>query len=146
MSRTLAREIAFKALFQLDFNNGDDQDYEQLAIDTVLNEGRKISEGNQNYVKNAVKGTRVNLPAIDEIISRHLKKGWTLDRIASADRNILRLAVFEIKFDTSDPPVPLGVAINEAVELAKKYGTDNSGRFVNGILDAISKTLKPETA
>ena len=146
MSRTLAREIAFKALFQLDFNNGDDQDYEQLAIDTVLNEGRKISEGNQNYVKNAVKGTRVNLSAIDEIISRHLKKGWTLDRIASADRNILRLAVFEIKFDTSDPPVPLGVAINEAVELAKKYGTDNSGRFVNGILDAISKTLKPETA
>ena len=146
MSRTLAREIAFKALFQLDFNNGDDQDYEQLAIDTVLNEGRKISEGNQNYVKNAVKGTRVNLPAIDEIISRHLKKGWTLDRIASADRNILRLAVFEIKFDTSEPPVPLGVAINEAVELAKKYGTDNSGRFVNGILDAISKTLKPETA
>ena len=145
MSRTLAREIAFKALFQLDFNNGDDQDYEQLAIDTVLAEGKKISEGNRNYVNNAVKGTRANLDAIDEIVSNHLRKGWTLARIASADRNILRLAVFEIKFDKSDPPVPLGVAINEAVELAKKYGTDNSGRFVNGILDAISKTLKPET-
>ena len=148
MSRTLAREVAFKALFQLDFNHGEEDErelYEQHALDTVFEEGRKLTEGNRNYVQNVVKGTRDNLEAIDEIISRHLKRGWTLERLASADRNILRLAVFEIHFDQSEIKVPLGVAINEAVELAKKYGTDNSGRFVNGILDAISKYLKPES-
>lgn len=140
MSRTLAREIAFKALFQLDFNHGTDDNrdlYEELALDTVLGEGRKISLENQSYVRVVVKGTRDNLDAIDQIISDHLKKGWTIDRLASVDRNILRLAVFELKFDSVEKPVP--VVINEAVELSKKYGTDASSRFVNGILDTIAK-------
>lgn len=140
MSRTLAREIAFKALFQLDFNHGTDDNrdlYEELALDTVLGEGRKISIENQSYVRVVVKGTRDNLDAIDQIISDHLKKGWTIDRLASVDRNILRLAVFELKFDSVEKPVP--VVINEAVELSKKYGTDASSRFVNGILDTIAK-------
>ena len=140
MSRTLAREIAFKALFQLDFNHGTDDTrdlYEELALDTVLGEGRKISVENQSYVRVVVKGTRDNLDAIDRIISDHLKKGWTIDRLASVDRNILRLAVFELKFDSVEKPVP--VVINEAVELSKKYGTDASSRFVNGILDTIAK-------
>ena len=140
MSRTLAREIAFKALFQLDFNHGTDDTrdlYEELALDTVLGEGRKISLENQSYVRVVVKGTRDNLDAIDQIISDHLKKGWTIDRLASVDRNILRLAVFELKFDSVEKPVP--VVINEAVELSKKYGTDASSRFVNGILDTIAK-------
>lgn len=143
MSRTLAREIAFKALFQLDFNHGADDSrdlYEELALDTVLGEGRKISLENQAYVRTVVKGTRDNLDAIDQIISDHLKKGWTIDRLASVDRNILRLAVFELKFDSVEKPVP--VIINEAVEISKKYGTDASSRFVNGILDAIAK--KPD--
>ena len=142
MSRTLAREIAFKALFQLDFNSGDDSTrelYEELAIDSVLNEGRKISVENQAYVRVVVKGTRAHLAAIDQIISEHLKKGWSIERLASVDRNLIRLAVFELKFDPSEHPAPVGVVINEAVELSKKYGTDNSGRFINGILDTISK-------
>ena len=142
MSRTLARESAFKALFQLDFNHGDNDTrelYEELALETVLNEGRKISEGNQAYVRKVVKGTRDNLDKIDAIIAARLKAGWTLARIASVDRNILRLAVFEMKFDPSDTPVPVGVVINEAVELSKKYGTDDSGRFINGILNNIAK-------
>lgn len=143
MSRTHAREIAFQALFQLDFNHGDDNTrnlYEELALDTVFDEGRKISEDNQNYVRKVVKGTRDNLAAIDQIIAAHLKQGWTLGRIASVDRNVLRLALFEMKFDSSDKPVPVGVVINEAVELSKKYGTDDSGRFINGILNNIAKT------
>lgn len=143
MSRTLARESAFKALFQLDFNHGDNDTrdlYEELALDTVLNEGRKISEGNQSYVRKVVKGTRAHLVDIDAVIAAHLKQGWSLARIASVDRNILRLAVFEMKFDTSDTPVPVGVVINEAVELSKRYGTDDSGRFVNGILNNIAKS------
>ena len=142
MSRTLARESAFKALFQLDFNHGDDDTrdlYEELALETVLDGERKISEDNQNYVRKVVKGTRAHLVDIDNIIAARLKQGWSLARIASVDRNVLRLAVFEMKFDPSDNPVPVGVVINEAVELSKRYGTDDSGRFVNGILNNIAK-------
>ena len=78
MSRTLARENAFKALFQLDFNHGDDDTrdlYEELALDAVLNEGRKISPDNQTYVRRVVKGTRNRLVDIDRIIADRLKKG-----------------------------------------------------------------------
>ena len=139
MSRSLAREIAFKALFQLEFNSGEDEDkefYENLAIDTVINSGKKISQENCLYVNQVVKSTIANLNEIDEIISAHLKKGWTIQRLATVDRNILRLSVYEIKF--AEKTIPKGIIINEAVEIAKKYGTDTSGRFVNGILAAIA--------
>ncbi|MBR1398080.1 MAG: transcription antitermination factor NusB [Selenomonadaceae bacterium] len=140
MSRSLAREVAFKALFQLDFNNGDAEDrefYENLAINAVLTGGKKLSSSLCLYVEQTVKGTRNKLDEIDELISEHLKKGWTLRRLATVDRNILRLAVYEIKF--SEQMVPKGIIINEAVEIAKKYGTDNSSRFINGILTVIAK-------
>ncbi|MBR2179086.1 MAG: transcription antitermination factor NusB, partial [Selenomonadaceae bacterium] len=73
---------------------------------------------------------------IDEIISAHLKKSWTIQRLATVDRNVLRLSIYEIKFAENE--IPKGIIINEAVEIAKKYGTDDSGRFVNGILAAIA--------
>lgn len=147
MSRTLAREAAFKALFQLDFNSGEigeRETYEGLAIEAAveeaLEEGKarkdKLNDENIQYVSETVKGARAHADEIDEIIKTYLKKNWTLKRLASADRNILRLAVYELKF--AERKIPAGVAINEAVELAKKYGTDDSGRFVNGILDAIA--------
>ena len=73
------------------------------------------------------------LPQIDEMISAH-SKNWKIDRIAKAELAILRLAVYEAKYDES---VPVGVAINEAVELAKEYGEDNGAAFVNGVLGQI---------
>ena len=88
------------------------------------------------FIEANVKGTRAHLDDIDAIISAHLKEGWQLARLMATDRNILRLAVFEMKF--VQPPIPKGILINEAVELAKKYGNDDSPRFVNGILEAIS--------
>ena len=139
MSRSLAREIAFKALFQLEFNSGEGEDkefYENLAIETVINSGKKISQENSQYVHQVVKSTIAKLEEIDEIISAHLKKGWTIKRLATVDRNILRLSIYEIKF--AEKKIPKGIIINEAVEIAKKYGTDSSGRFVNGILAAIA--------
>ena len=139
MSRSLAREIAFKALFQLEFNSGEGEDkefYENLAIETVINNGKKISQENCQYVYQVVKSTILRLGEIDEIISAHLKKGWTIQRLATVDRNILRLSIYEIKF--AEKKVPKGIVINEAVEIAKKYGTDSSGRFVNGVLAAIA--------
>lgn len=145
MSRTFARETAFRALFQLDFNNGEIEErelYETLAITTAIDIAEEIDEDesltkkNLSYVNETVRKVMARLEEIDEIIKSHLKKNWTLSRLASADRNILRLAVYELKF--TEDEVPVGVAINEAVKLAKKYGTDDSGRFVNGVLDAIA--------
>ena len=145
MSRTLARETAFKALFQLDFNCGEIEErevYETLAIGTAIEAAEEfdtednLNSQNLKYVSDTVTNVRAHLEEIDEIIKSHLKKNWTLSRLASADRNILRLAVYELKF--SEDKIPVGVALNEAVKLAKKYGTDDSGRFVNGVLDAIA--------
>ena len=145
MSRTLARETAFRALFQLDFNKGEIEEreiYEANAVGTAIEAAEEfdskdnLTEENLKYVGETVKNVRARLEEIDEIIKSHLKKNWTLTRLASADRNILRLAVYELKF--AEDKIPVGVAINEAVKLAKRYGTDDSGRFVNGVLDAIA--------
>ena len=139
MSRSLAREIAFKALFQLEFNDGNDEDRESCedrAIDTVIESGKKLRQSECLYVRQVVKETRARLKEIDEIISAHLKESWTIQRLATVDRNVLRLSIYEIKF--AEKVVPKGIIINDAVEIAKKYGTDTSGRFVNGILAAIA--------
>ena len=139
MSRKLAREAAFKALFQLDFNFEEDnrQECEDLAIQTMFDDEPRLTKKDFAYIESSVKGTRARLEEIDEIITSHLKEGWLLPRIMAADRNILRLAVYEMKF--VEPKLRKSIAINEAVELAKKYGTDDSSRFVNGILESISK-------
>jgi len=139
MSRKFAREAAFKALFQLDFNFEEDrrEECEDLAIETMFEDNPRLTKKDLAYIEGTVKGTRARLEEIDGIITAHLKEGWQLPRLMAADRNILRLAVYEMKF--VEPALPKGVAINEAVELAKRYGTDDSGRFVNGILESISK-------
>ena len=108
-----------------------------LAIEIMFDDEARLTKKDLAYMEGTVKGTRARLEAIDEIIAAHLKEGWQLSRLMAADRNILRLAVYEMKF--VEPILPKGVVINEAVELAKRYGTDDSGRFVNGILESISK-------
>lgn len=140
MSLTLVREGAFRALFQLDFcqDVGEEYEfYEDLAIQVATEGLPELSERNFLRMKGKVKGTRKNLEEIDELIQKNLKKGWTLKRLGTAERNILRLAVYEMKF--AEEKLSANIAINEAVNLAKRYGTDNSGKFVNGILDTVSK-------
>ena len=139
MSRKLAREAAFKALFQLDFNFEEvrREACEDSAIETMFDDNPKLTKKDFGYIESSVKGTRARLEEIDAIIAANLKEGWQLNRIMAADRNILRLAVYEMKF--VEPALAKNIIINEAVELAKKYGTDDSGRFVNGILESISK-------
>lgn len=139
MSRRQAREVALQALFQLDLNHGDDGErgrYETLALDTAFGESGGMPEHDRDYAENVVLGTRRNLEAIDELISSASQE-WKLERMAAVDRNIVRMAAFEMKF--GEEKIKPNIAINEAVELAKKYGTDDSGRFVNGILGAIIK-------
>ena len=140
MSLTLVREGAFRALFQLDFcqDVGEEYEfYEDLAIQVATEDIPELGEKNFLKMESKVKGTRNNLEEIDELIQKNLKKGWTLKRLGTAERNILRLAVYEMKF--AEEKLSANIAINEAVNLAKRYGTDNSGKFVNGILDTVSK-------
>lgn len=144
MSRRQAREVALQALFQLDLNPLNEvespDEVRILAFDTAISsyedEDKKLldKENDRLFAMSLINGTRDNLEAIDEVISS-VSKDWKLARMSGIDRNVLRLAIFEIRF--ADEPMQPGIAINEAVELSKRFGTDDSGKFVNGVLGAI---------
>jgi len=133
--RTLrrARERALQALFQIE-NAGDDW---QESLDLFWRD-RPTAPAARKYGTALVTGTIENREQIDSLISRVADK-WTLKRIGAVERNILRFATQEMVFM---PDVPPKVVINEAVEVAKKFGADEAGRFVNGILDAIKGMLE----
>lgn len=128
MSRRVLREQLFKLLFRVEFNDLEEMK-EQCGFffDDIDN---PISEENMILIQQKYDCIMEKLSEIDTQINDHAK-GWTTDRMAKVDLTIIRLAVYEILFDDS---VPTGVAINEAVELAKKFGQDSSYSFVNGIL------------
>lgn len=136
MSRRKAREIAVQALFQLDFNSGVSSNE---ALNAVLDEREETNETTKLYAQSLVEGTQQNLTAIDDYISE-LSREWKIDRMAGVDRNIARMAIYEMKY--SQELLEPGVAINEAVELAKTFGTEDSSRFINGILGSIVKNKK----
>lgn len=129
MTRHEMRECIFCLLFQNDFYSTDEFGEQR---DNFLGE-KSISDKDREEILNKLERLIVNMPDIDEKISAN-SKGWKLDRIAKAELAILRLAVYEAVYDDE---VPVGVAINEAVELAKEYGEDNGASFVNGILGKI---------
>jgi len=124
MKRRIAREKALQALYQIDMSGADTSD----AIEFVLED-----QHTDLFLKGLVEGTINHLQEIDEEISMHLEN-WSLDRLSKVDVNILRLAIYEMKFNEE---VPENVAINEAIEIAKRFGDDNSGKFINGILSKV---------
>lgn len=128
MSRRILREQLFKLLFRVEFNDLEEMP-EQCGFffDDIDN---PISEQDMAIIQDKFDRIMDKLSEIDSRINERAK-GWTTDRMAKVDLTIIRLAVYEILFDET---VPTGVAINEAVELAKKFGQDNSYSFVNGIL------------
>ena len=150
MSRRQARELVVQALFHLDFNSmeevGNEADGQAMALDMAVEEfaaelspqeqKEKFSKKDKAFADALLQGARENIEKIDEILSQN-SKDWKVSRMASIDRNILRLAIYELFF--APEKLQPGIIINEAVELAKKYGTDDSGRFVNGILGSLSK-------
>lgn len=129
MTRHEMRECIFCLLFQNEFY-GTVEFEEQM--ENFLAE-KSLSENKQNEIREKIKCLVEKLPVIDEKISANAK-GWKIDRIAKAELAILRLGIYEAQYDEN---VPVGVAINEAVELAKAYGDDNGASFVNGILGKI---------
>ena len=143
MSRTQASEVELQALFQFDFNPAEQEtDLDEAvteAIDTAVTgdeESEVLYSKDRSYAEGLVMGTLENQQAIDEILVQHARD-WSIDRMVAVDRNIARMAVFELKFQ--EEKVDTAFIINEAVNLAKKFGTDDSSRFINGILSSVEK-------
>lgn len=131
MKRRKAREHALQILFQLDVR----KDKPSAAILKHFWAEYNSDDEIKAFAEEIVKGTYKHLSEIDDLI-RKCAKNWSLDRMAVVDRNVLRLAVYEILHRMD---IPTSVTINEAIEIAKKYGTDESGAFVNGILDRVAR-------
>jgi len=129
--RTFARECALKILYRIEVG----KDSVDEGIKDYWSSLEKKDATIQDFAESLVRGTYKNLSRIDELISKYAEN-WELNRIAIIDKNILRLAIYELLYVDDIPPK---VSINEAIELAKKYGDIDSGKFVNGILDKIRK-------
>jgi N utilization substance protein B len=130
MKRRTAREKALQALFQIDVSNTEPE----LAIEHVL-EG----ESGDEYLNSLVFGVIEHKDDIDGLIKGNLEK-WSLERLATVDRNLLRIAVYELKYGQNE--VPENVILDEAIEIAKIYGDDQSSRFVNGVLSKVKQLLQ----
>jgi N utilization substance protein B len=131
MKRRRAREYALQLLFQLNLT-GDEPGEEILK---EFWEGNDEDQEVKEFTRMLVRGTVENLETIDTIIKKAAEH-WSIDRMAVVDRNILRAAVYELLYREDIPP---SVTINEAIEIAKKYSTEESAAFINGILDKIRK-------
>lgn len=129
MTRREVREQLFVLLFQKEFYA--EEEFEE-QMDSYF-ETHDLGE-EQEYIKERLAGICERLPEIDQRISSH-SRGWKLDRIGKEELAVLRLAVYEVVFDEE---IPVGVAINEAVELGKKYGADGGAAFINGMLGNIA--------
>ena len=139
MSRRLARESAIKFLFSIDFNKEENLEEmlgEFFAVEEEQTDDEyhdTLSDNDIKYAEEVIKGTIDNMQHIDKLIQSNIT-GWTKDRIIKVDLAVLRLALYEILYRDD---IPDSVAINEAIELAKKYSTEESGSFVNGVLGKI---------
>jgi transcription antitermination factor NusB len=133
--RRLAREYALQTLYFTDAGKLSSDD-SSLFANTFFN---NLDKATFNFCKDLVTGTNANMKEIDKIVSSRAKN-WSLARMSSVDRAILRMSTYEIVFSADKAPVP--AIIDEAIELAKKYSTENSGKFINGLLDQIKKERK----
>lgn len=106
-------------------------------FETSVANGLSMDHPAVQFAKSLVEGVAKNRSVLDEIIRKYARN-WRLDRMAIVDRNILRIGVYELKFVHDVPPK---VAINEAIELGKRFGSEDSAPFINGILDAVNKDL-----
>jgi transcription antitermination protein NusB len=131
MKRRKAREYALQILFQLDIR----KEKPSAAVLKHFWAEYEPDEEVKAFSEEIVKGTYKHIARINELLHQ-CAKNWSLDRMAVVDRNVLRMAVYEILYRID---IPTSVTINEAIEIAKKYGTDESGSFVNGILDRAAR-------
>jgi N utilization substance protein B len=133
-NRHLARTVAMQTLYEWDFNDRK-KSLVELTRHNLKEFAPDFNDG--GFSERIVKGVEQNQPDIDEVIE-HYAPEWPIQQITIVDRNILRIGVYELKFTKDIPPK---VAINEAIELAKSFGGESSGRFVNGVLGAVFKDM-----
>lgn len=135
MNRRFAREIILKILFEVELSNNFHEE--------VLAEYLKKYKPDKNttaFISEIVRGTISNMDKIDELIQKHIID-WKLNRLANVDKTILRFAIYEILYM---PDIPYSVTINEAIEITKKFGTEESAKFVNGVLGQIVKNMSKD--
>ncbi len=131
MNRSKSRELAFKLLYQIEIQKGiTSEDIELFFENNEIN-----STETREYIQDIVSGTVSKNEDISNEISKNLKKDWKIERISKVNIALLKLAIYEIKYNK----LPFKVVINEVVELAKKYGEDTSHSFINGILASVVK-------
>ncbi|NLW25175.1 MAG: transcription antitermination factor NusB [Clostridia bacterium] len=132
MKRRLARETAFQTIFQIDVGKNSPEEALTQRLQQVL-----LGESEKDFCRRLVKGTLENLQEIDKKIQQYVVD-WKIERMPSVDRNLLRMAIFEMMYCED---IPNKVAINEAIELAKIFGSEESAKFINGVLDRLLKEL-----
>lgn len=132
MNRTTMRELTFKLVYSLEIQKESNLEEQ---IQTYIENNDIANEQAIEYIQSTVKGIEENKEDIESAIKANLKSNWKIERVSRVDLSILKLAVYEIKYTD----LPFKVVINEAVELAKKYGVDTSSKFVNGMLASIVK-------
>ena len=131
MNRSNARELSFKLLYEMEIQKDTSDEHIQLCIENQdITDEKAIT-----YIKDVAKGVTEKMNEIVNLISNNLKEEWELSRVSKINIALLKLAIYEL----IEKQLPYKVVINEAIELAKKYGDDNSPSFVNGILASIVK-------
>ncbi len=138
-NRHLARTVAMQSLFEWDFNDSTEE--LKAVVDRNIEELAPALE-DREFAHSLAEGVRASQKDIDAIIAENAPE-WPVDQITVVDRNVLRLGIYELMFLKDVPPK---VAINEAVEIGKQFGGDNSGKFINGVLGTLFKKMFPEGA
>lgn len=134
MGRRVSRETVMKLLYQIEIRKDDREEQIREAL-----EEDGLSESDRKYIGNIANGVCHNISYIDNLIKKYAK-GWKIGRISKVDLSILRLSIYEINYRSD---IPFSVSVNEAVELAKKYSSEDAGSFINGILSKIPKPEQP---
>lgn len=132
-TRSEARDAAFTQVFQMNMHEDD----MEVILDELL-KARPECEANLGYIRSIIDGVGKHGEEIEELIAKNLKQGWSISRISKVSLSIMKMAIFEMKYMDDVPPK---VAINEAVELAKRYGDDDDPNFINGLLGSVYKEI-----
>ncbi len=130
MGRKIARECTMKLLYQMQLN----EDFSKEAVD-IFFDNNELNLEEDSYIREVIEGVTVNIEEIDHYIDKYAQ-GWKIQRIAKVDLSILRIAIYEMIYIEEIPPQ---VSINEAIDIAKKYSTDESSKFINGLLGTFLK-------
>lgn len=135
--RQVSRQVALQVLYAVDLSPGSAPAVEEAFA--AVAENFELPEGARAFAKELVSGVMAEREALDALISEHARN-WRLSRMAAVDRNVLRLATWELRATRT----PTSVILDQAIELARRFGDDPSPAFVNGVLDAVARALRPD--